>query len=62
MDDSNLVYPMIFETEFSESASIAEAAEYLDDPRTLRQKWDYGDNIIPLMHLPRNFITVCEEI
>lgn len=62
MDSSGLVYPMIFDTEFPESAPIAEAAEYLDDQRTLRQKWGYGGQYNTFDTFAKEFIIACEEI
>jgi len=63
MDGSNLVYPTTFDTEFLESASMAEAAEYLDDQKTtLRQKWGYGGQYNTFDAFAKEFMAVCEAI
>ena len=62
MGNSNLLYPMVFETYFAESAQIAEAAEFQKMERTLRQKWGYGGQYATFEAFAGEFIDACEEV
>lgn len=62
MGDSNLLYPMVFDTYFAESAQMAEAAEFQDVDRTLRQKWGYGGQYATFEAFADEFINACEGV
>ena len=62
MSDSNLLYPMVFDTYFAESAQMAEAAEFQDNERTLRQKWGYGGQYATFETFANEFIQACEGV
>lgn len=62
MGKANVIYPMVFETIFHESASIATAAEYQNKKRTLRQKWGYNGQYDEFKCFAKEFIEVSEKI
>jgi len=62
MGDSNSLYPMVFDTYFLESAQMAEAAEFQNIERTLRQKWGYSGQYATFEAFADEFINVCEGI
>lgn len=61
MGDSKLLYPRVFDAYFSESAQIAEAAEYLEFS-TLRQKWGYQGQYTSFLEFAEEFMRLSEEI
>ncbi len=61
MGDSELLYPPVFETTFSESAQIAEAAEY-QVYSTLRQKWGYQGQYNTFVNFTEEFINITKEM
>ena len=62
MSDSSLLYPMVFETYFAESAQMAEAAEYQVKDVTLRQKWGYRGQYDAFEAFTSEFLKICEVI
>lgn len=61
MADSDLLYPPVFDTYFSESAQIAEAAEF-QEYSTLRQKWGYQGQYNTLVAFAEEFINLTKEV
>lgn len=61
MANSSLLYPMVFDNYFSESAQIAEAAEF-HEYSTLRQKWGYQGQYNTLVEFTEEFINVTKEV
>ncbi len=61
MGNSELLYPMVFNTFFSESAQISEAAEY-QTYSTLRQKWGYQGQYNTLAAFTEEFINATTEV
>ncbi len=62
MGGSNILFPMVFDTYFAESAQIAEAAEFQETNRTLRQKWGYGGQFATFEAFANEFISACEGV
>ena len=62
MSDPNVLYPMVFETIFHESAQIAEAAEFQDTVRTLHQKWGYSGQYDTFKDFANEFVVACEKV
>lgn len=62
MSNSNLLYPPVFNTEFTESTQMAEAAEFHNYARTLRQKWGYDNQYATFEKFSKEFITACERV
>jgi chromosome partitioning protein len=61
MGGSDLLYPPVFDTNFPESAQIAEAAEY-QEYSTLRQKWGYQGQYSTFVNFTEEFINVTKEM
>ncbi|ODP28510.1 Sporulation initiation inhibitor protein Soj [Paenibacillus nuruki] len=61
MGESKLRYPLVFNTIFSESARVAEAAEY-EEYKTLRQKWGYQGQYDSLAEFAGEFIQITKEV
>jgi len=61
MGASELLYPPVFDTFFSESASFAEAAEH-QKYSTLRQKWGYKGQYDTFVEFAKEFIRITEEV
>lgn len=61
LGSSGLIYPRVFDTSFTESAQIAEAAEY-QEYSTLRQKWGYQGQYNTLVSFANEFLSVVEEV
>ncbi|WP_426348676.1 AAA family ATPase [Alloiococcus sp. CFN-8] len=57
MGKSNLLYPPVFEAYFSESAKIAEAAEY-QEYSTLKQKWGYQGQYDSFVKFTKEFMRI----
>jgi len=62
MEGSNLPYPMVFDNYFAESAQMAEAAEFQEVSRTLRQKWGYTGQFAAFESFAKEFLTACEGV
>jgi chromosome partitioning protein len=62
MKGSNLLYPMVFDAYFAESAQMAEAAEFQEVSRTLRQKWGYGGQYATFESFANEFLAACEGV
>ncbi|MCH4239068.1 MAG: AAA family ATPase [Oscillospiraceae bacterium] len=61
MGESKLLYPLVFDAYFSESAQIAEAAEY-QQYSTLRQKWGYQGQSNSLIEFTEEFMRLTEGV
>lgn len=61
MGDSELLYPLVFDTYFPDRTSIAEAAEY-KKISTLRQKWGYSDQYPTLVEFAKEFMNIVKEV
>jgi len=62
MEESGLLFPMVFETYFSESVQMAGAAEYQGTLRTLKQKWGYSGQYAAFESFAEEFIAACEGV
>lgn len=61
-EGSDLVYPPIFDTIFSERTALAEAAEFSGTQSSLSQKWGKADLYETFTAFTKEFITVCGEL